>query len=239
MDSFYTQEYLKLRPCHKEDFLMQVRQNRWRTDTDGLVGLITQRFVRDFADFFGLVTVRREQKSGQLLMYDFFVQKTALLDKFFQVDHYSSSADVYTFEISLAHHTAIKREIHIQGDATFRDLHKAIFLAYHRHDPHLFSFYRKHKKNFQPRDRAKALEITHQMIVEDSGKDSSLIADECKTRIDSVGMKEGSEWEYLFDFGDEWVHDIHLKTISKPIEGQRYPMVHIMSGESPSQYSFV
>ena len=234
-DRFYAQEYLSLLPVYKDEFLQESKENGWGADIDDLESLITRRLVHNFAHFFGLVSVR---EVGERFDKKYFVKKTPLLDEIFHVEKTISEADVYTFEIALTHDKKIKRGIQIQGDATFRELHEAIFLAYHRHDSHMFSFYRKHKKKFGPSDRGDAFEITHEMMIDGFGKDEELMADEKTTRIDSVGMKEGDEWEYLFDFGDEWVHDLVLKKISKPKEGEQYPMVDIISGESPSQYWF-
>ena len=235
-DSFYAKEYLSLLPIVKEEFLMEAKENGWSADVDDLESLITRRLVDNFALFFGLLSVREEEQEGKFYLKKYFVQKTPLLDEVFQVEQKDSTADVYTFRITLPLEKKIVREIQIQGDATFRELHEAIFFAYHRYEAHMFCFYRKHKKNFKPFDRRDAFEVTHEVLLDEGWKDRKLLADEKTTRIDSVGMKKGEEWEYLFDFGDEWLHDLVLKDISRPVDGVQYPVVDMISGESPSQH---
>lgn len=237
LDQFCIEEYLELLPVITEEFFRMGKENGYKLELDSLIRLITRRFIHDFAHFFGLLTIREQENTTvKYRSTDYFVKKTPLLDEIFQVENRQSDADVYVFEIALEHDKKIKREIRIQGDRTFLALHDTIFLAYHRHDTHLFSFYRKHKKGFQAFDRRDAFEVTHKMMLDGYGESLDLMADAEQTRIDSVGMKEGDEWSYLFDFGDDWTHDLVLKKIEKPKGEETYPVVDIISGESPPQY---
>ena len=43
--------------------------------------------------------------------------------------------------------------------------------------------------------------------------------------------------EYLFDYGDEWWHELTVGAVNVPTkEGKHYPLVLERSGDSPPQY---
>src|SRR5882672_1640558 len=43
--------------------------------------------------------------------------------------------------------------------------------------------------------------------------------DESRIRLDRFLVSEGDQILYEYDFGDEWVHELHLERIIGPIEG--------------------
>ncbi len=140
----------------------------------------------------------------------------------------------YQFKVKLSHAKRIWRIIEIKGNQTFADFHEAIFDAFDRDDEHLYSFYitkgRKGRRRYPM-----SPEITHPMNMEGYYGDSDK-QDAEKTCIKDIGLREGEIIEYLFDFGDNWEHEIILEKIVAEKEGARYPRILKKSGESPPQY---
>lgn len=59
-----------------------------------------------------------------------------------------------------------------------------------------------------------------------------------KTKLDSLHLKLGQTFEYLFDFGDNWLHEIKVMAI-EPVDTStknKLPMISERHGESPEQY---
>jgi hypothetical protein len=57
-----------------------------------------------------------------------------------------------------------------------------------------------------------------------------------KTKIGDIDLKEKEKFYYLFDFGDEWWHEVTVLRI-KPVKTvQAYPKIVKKAGESPEQY---
>jgi Plasmid pRiA4b ORF-3-like protein len=48
-------------------------------------------------------------------------------------------------------------------------------------------------------------------------------------------LKKGQVFYYLFDFGDEWWHEITVEEIEANAEKGRYPRVLEQKGKSPPQ----
>jgi hypothetical protein len=149
----------------------------------------------------------------------------------------SMRTTVYTFKVALKGRTSIWRRIEIRGNQTLDDLHEAIFRAFDREEEHLYSFY------FAPpgsRGRARirdATEYTHPYSLEgpsffeDGGRHNA-----AKTRIDALKLRPGRKFEYLFDFGDSWWHEITVERTDGAAQPGRYPRIVESRGKSPPQY---
>jgi hypothetical protein len=146
----------------------------------------------------------------------------------------SMSATVLVFKVALKGNKRVWRRIAVRGNQTLDDFHEAIFGAFDRDDEHLYSF---------PfpipglRGRAAlrgAREYTHPEAVESSsGSTSHNAAD---TPVQTLGLVRGQKLLYLFDFGDEWWHEVTVEQIDAPVEKGAYPRVLERKGKSPSQY---
>jgi len=55
------------------------------------------------------------------------------------------------------------------------------------------------------------------------------------TTIDSLGLEVGRAFGYLFDFGDEWLHQINVTAIEETPGKGRYPKIAEKVGKSPPQ----
>ncbi len=140
----------------------------------------------------------------------------------------------YVFRVKLKHAKRIWRLVALPADRTLDDLHWAIFAAFDRDDEHLYSFYFPHL----PRRRAageRVLEYTAPFAFEDPGPwDDGTPFDASATRLASLGLKVGQQFDYLFDFGDSWLHEVCVEAI-QPV-GRRDPIVREKHGASPPQY---
>ncbi len=104
-------------------------------------------------------------------------------------------------------------------------LHKAIFKAFDRFDEHQYSFFLSNK----PYDRESQY-ISPGLDTNGTGKLATRI------RIDSIAMYGGPKFLYLFDYGDEWWHEVELISVTKKVTRTSFPRVVKKQGKSPPQY---
>ena len=136
---------------------------------------------------------------------------------------------VFIFKVALKYSKKIWRKIAIRGDQSLTTLHDAIYSAFDRDDEHLYSFYISSKPSSSSRSRLRGATCYGPP---NTGEDINAE----RTRIDSLPLKLKSMFEYLFDFGDEWWHEITLEEIQPLKSGMRYPCVIESHGKSPAQY---
>ncbi len=146
---------------------------------------------------------------------------------------------VYRFKVALDFNKRIYRHIEILDSQTLDDFHWAIYHAFDREDPHLYSFYLTGRATKSLYRRRQALEFTDPMALEDD--EFSFFYqkekyDASQTRIRDLGLWEKDKMYYLFDFGDEWWHEITLLKITDTKETGGYPRVVKIAGASPPQY---
>jgi hypothetical protein len=146
---------------------------------------------------------------------------------------------VFTFKVALLGVKGIYRIIDIRGDQTLDRLHKCIFQAFDRYDEHLYSFYITRKATSSIRAIYNAPEFAHPMHAGDKDALFSFekaIGDAAKTKIGDIGLGEKEKMYYLFDFGDDWWHEITCAAIAGPRPGAKYPVIIKKVGDSPDQY---
>jgi Plasmid pRiA4b ORF-3-like protein len=144
---------------------------------------------------------------------------------------------VYEFRVSIIGINRLYRVIEASEDCTFEDLHDAIFDAFDRSDPHLYSFFITKSDTKNIRSIWNAPEITHPQNTEDLigyGREKMSAAE---TRIGNVGLSEKDVFHYLFDFGDDWWHRIRVQTIKEKKNAQKDIKIIKSLGKSPQQYS--
>lgn len=174
-------------------------------------------------------------------------------------------AKIYLFKVSLAGRPRTWRQIAIAGDQTLDDLHWAIFHAFDREEEHLYSFYLPRPGDRGQARLRRATEYTHPDAAEEEpepaesaalatlsathraqlaalGFDLSTITrprralDASRATIDSLGLRTGRKFIYIFDFGDSWEHDLEVESTDAPRERGRYPRILASRGKSPPQY---
>lgn len=145
------------------------------------------------------------------------------------------SENEYRFKVNLKGAKRIWRLIAMRGDQTLDDLHEAIFGAFDRFDSHLYSFYfpkaPRRRSAVGPTPREYAAPFT---VEEPFGTQRRFNA--ARTRLDTLGLKVGQQFEYLFDFGDSWWHEVMVEQVGPVVSGRRYPEIVEKHGRSPAQY---
>jgi len=143
---------------------------------------------------------------------------------------------IYIFKVKLYYDKRTWRTIAIKDTQSLGDLHDAIFKAFDRHDEHLYSFYMTNGVTRKDRYR-NCPEYSHPMSIQGEGfafreppKNAEIIS------ISDLNLTIKGKFEYLFDFGDEWLHEIVLEKIEEPISKETYPKILKVNGESPNQY---
>jgi hypothetical protein len=121
----------------------------------------------------------------------------------------------------------IRRTIEIRGDQTLEQLHQAIFAASDRSDEHLYEF-QFGKRPFDPDGPNYG--------VPDPQEGMKGYGDAHTTTLDALELKPNRVFGYLFDFGDEWYHQLQVERIEQAIPTVTYPRVIKQVGQSPPQY---
>jgi len=138
---------------------------------------------------------------------------------------YADTHFIHRFKVSLKNNPDIWRIIDIKENQMLSSLHKAIFKAFDRTDEHEYSFYLSNK----PYD--KETEFTSPGA--DTTGETKLAT---RIRIDSLALYGGPKFLYLFDYGDEWWHEVELLGVTKKVTRASYPKVVKKQGKSPPQY---
>jgi len=138
---------------------------------------------------------------------------------------YAYTHYIHRFKVSLRDKPDIWRIIEIKENQMLSSLHKAIFKAFDRFEEHQYSFFLSNK----PYDR----ESEYISPGLDIGGTSKLAS---RIRIDSLALHSAKKFLYLFDYGDEWLHEVELISVTKKITRGSYPRVVKKQGKSPPQY---
>ena len=147
------------------------------------------------------------------------------------------SSQIYVFKVSLKGAPRIWRTVALRGNHTLDDLHRVIYQAFDRYDEHLYSFYFPKPRRADTKRGPAADEYTHPYAYEEAPLLSeTLPRDAAMTPLASLGLRVGQRFDYVFDFGDSWEHEITVEEISGPVGRARYPRIIEKRGGSPPQY---
>lgn len=126
------------------------------------------------------------------------------------------------------------RRIEARGDTTLAELHEAIYVAFDRHDEHMFEFRLNDKRPMDPESKRYVLPFA----LEDGWDTDKPAGDVTTTTIGTLDLKEKDTFNYWFDFGDDWWHEIKVVSIADkaPEPEKTYPKIISRTGESPPQY---
>lgn len=122
---------------------------------------------------------------------------------------------------------AIGRTIEIRGDQTLERLHHVIFAAFGRFEEHLYEF-QFGKRPFDPRG-------PNYGILNPQGRKKGY-GDARTTTLDDLNLRPNRVFGYLFDFGDEWFHQVQVERVEQAIPTVTYPRVIKRVGPSPPQH---
>ncbi len=142
----------------------------------------------------------------------------------------------YLLKVYLKNAKRVWRTIALRGDHTLEDLHEGIFTAFDRYDPHLYAFYfpkapsRGRRSGPQPKEYTAPLMFDNPVPFGDDDQNNA-----AETRLDDLGLRAGQRFEYLFDFGDSWLHEVVVEKTSPVTPELRYGVIE-KKGASPAQY---
>ena len=122
----------------------------------------------------------------------------------------------------------VSRTVEIRGDQTLEQLHEIIFTAFDRFESHMYEF-QFGKRPYDPKGP------NYGIPVPDSGREE--YGDALTTTVDDLKLKKDRVFGYLFDFGDEWFHQVQVDRIEQAIPTVTYPRVTKKKGQSPPQYA--
>lgn len=112
------------------------------------------------------------------------------------------------------------RRVLVEDGISFHKLHKIIQAAVGWFECHLYEF------------RVGKSYIT--VITDDMDEDAD-IEDSRELTLRRLSFKEGARFTYMYDFGDEWLHEVHVEKILEPAEGAVYPYCIDGSGNCPPE----
>ena len=143
----------------------------------------------------------------------------------------------YLIKVTLKGNRRVWRSLLLRGDQTLDDLHEMIYLAFDRFDEHLYSFFfpkgpsRQNRVGLQPKEYASPISLEEKNLFDDQQRFNA-----AKTILDELKLRVGQTFEYLFDFGDMWWHELKVVEI-KPFDSKsKLPIMVERHGESPEQY---
>lgn len=128
----------------------------------------------------------------------------------------------YLFRVALKWNRKVWRTIEVRGDQTLDDLHLAIQEAFGWDNEHLYSFFMSGK----PWDPATEYADPR---AEDGRKADTV-------RIGALRLQPRKRFLYLFDYGDQLLHDVWLAGVAPAVAEVRYPRIVHSHGEAPPQY---
>jgi hypothetical protein len=103
----------------------------------------------------------------------------------------------------------------------------------------LYSFYfpPPGTKTFSLRKIRNSVEYACPFYCEDEGSfGNGELRNAADTELRRLMLMPKQVFYYLFDFGDEWWHQITVEAVDAPVEKGTYPQVLDHRGDSPAQY---
>jgi hypothetical protein len=150
---------------------------------------------------------------------------------------HKESENEYLVKVNLKGRRSIWRTVLLRGDQTLDDLHEVIFVAFDRYDEHLYCFYfPKARRRRLPSDKPPKEYRSPRGFDQTKGFEIDNRYNAAKARLDDLQLKVGQTFEYLFDFGDEWWHEIIVQGIGPSKPGGTYPRIVEKRLPSPPQY---
>jgi Plasmid pRiA4b ORF-3-like protein len=140
---------------------------------------------------------------------------------------------IHVYKVALKYRKSIWGRIEISSTQTLDDLHWAIFDAFDRDDEHLYAFYLT-----KPGDRGRQALLNAKQFVHPDALEAfdEQARDASEVQLCVMGLRRGRKFEYEFDFGDSWRHDVTFEGEQPADPEVTYPRVVESKGKSPPQY---
>lgn len=118
----------------------------------------------------------------------------------------AAAAQIYQFEIVMHYiDPPIWRRFQVRDSTTLGTLHEIVQVVIGWEDEHMHEF-------------------VHGNIHYGMPDPELHLRDEDKATLRSLGMKVGDVLGYVYDFGDDWRHDLLLEEVLPPVPGAKYPV---------------
>jgi hypothetical protein len=113
----------------------------------------------------------------------------------------SPAAPIYQLKVTLAEvGPPVWRRIRVRGDLSLERLHAVVQRAIGWHDSHLHEWTVEGRRYGQP----------------EADKPEYEVADERKVTLREAAPAARSRFEYLYDLGDSWTHEVVVEKIEPP-----------------------
>jgi hypothetical protein len=123
--------------------------------------------------------------------------------------------NILIFEIILKYTTPpVWRIIEIKNNMTLHDLHKTIQLAMQWKNSHLYSFTRESNGH-----------TIEYILPEYNSFEDKLVNNPKNYKLKDVFFQTGEKLEYLYDFGDNWEHEVIFKGRKEAYYMEDYPLI--------------
>lgn len=129
-----------------------------------------------------------------------------------------SSDKTFQFKIQLKNvsNPTVWRRLQMPSNATFKDFHDAIQLSFGWENEHLFMFSPGGYGSFPVIEMDVDSEDEHDDFFNSIASNDSFSAD--IITLDEIFLREKQSYTYIYDFGDDWIHNIMLeKIIDEPV----------------------
>ena len=141
-----------------------------------------------------------------------------------------AGTDTFIFRAAPQGSASIYRDIELDPAKSLYVLAEAIVSSFDFDFDHAFGFYTgltpgKIYKTFPKYE-----------LFADMGDADPRVLGVKKTRISQAFPEVGHTMQFLFDYGDDWLFRITLRTIGKKSAKARYPRIVATRGEAPAQY---
>ena len=111
----------------------------------------------------------------------------------------------YVFNAELVGFEGVRRTVTVRDDLTLVDLHYALQSAFGWDDEHLYSFWLN--GSFWGAEDAHYMHPYHAVSLDPAGKSACV-------QLDELGLEEGQQIAYVFDFAREWRVALQLREIA-------------------------
>jgi hypothetical protein len=133
----------------------------------------------------------------------------------------AKNREIYQFKVTLIGiATPIWRRVLVAGDCTLAQFHHVLQVAMGWENYHLYMF-RIAGKTYGPPDP--------------DGDGELKLIDAKRTRLHSVLPSVGTSFTYVYDFGDNWQHDVLLEAIVMPVPDVTYPFCNAGERNCPPE----
>nr|VFJ66209.1 MAG: pRiA4b ORF-3-like protein [Candidatus Kentron sp. FM]VFJ66281.1 MAG: pRiA4b ORF-3-like protein [Candidatus Kentron sp. FM]VFK09249.1 MAG: pRiA4b ORF-3-like protein [Candidatus Kentron sp. FM] len=139
----------------------------------------------------------------------------------------------HLFKVALSFDKRTYRRIACLDTDSLEELHNEIFRAFDRYDEHLYSFYFPVKPTKSLSTIRHSPAYCHSYVLEEDELPNHNCA--FSASIASLGLTPKQKCYYLFDYGDQWWHEITYEGVGECPE-TAYPVTIARKGESPPQY---